>query len=80
MEPRDGGPGSGFGDRVLGGAPARIDGVADAALGELLRGGDEDLAGGSRADRGAVGGLGGVVGEVAEAPELLGDPLDGGFG
>lgn len=68
MEPRDGGPGSGLGDGMLGGAPARIDGVADAALGELVRGGDEDLAGGARADRGAVGGLGGVLGEVAQAP------------
>lgn len=80
MESRDGGPRSGFGDRVLGGAPARIDGVADAALGELVRSGDEDLAGGARAGRGPVSRLGGVVGDVAEAPELLGDPLDGGFG
>ena len=77
--PQEGGAGAGERDGVLRRAPAGVDGVADAVLGEEVREGYENLAGGG----GGIGGGrrrglelgGGLVGE-AEGAELVGDSLD----
>lgn len=78
-EPRNGGARPGRGDRALRRAPARVEGGADAVAGDLVRCGDEDLAGGAGAGGGGAA-IAGFVGEVAKAAELVGDALNGGFG
>lgn len=58
--------------------PARINGVADAVIREVFRGGDEDLACGAGAGWGPVGGR--RVLDEAEAAKLLGNAVNGGLG